>query len=367
MQGTDESLFRDELSIEFDPDGPTLPDGVPLAGAPSLRDLIDAGVRFDEPRIQSIGRSVLAELKKLHESDPPAAHGDIRPETIFEGTDGAVLLGPPVPRPTGSVDTQVMAANAYLAPEALLGRAEPASDIYSLGATLAHLLTGKSPLELLDDRLRLDWESHANPSPEMSEWLDQLLRWQPDHRGLEPVSTGPSALVPVELGLVFPAEPVVCARRGIVVTRSSSGVVIDGKPPFDFLVSDLVLMPMGLAAVAFAFAVGEPLWTLLIVAVFGLGRFSATLRPYRCELDSTHARSEIGLAGKAREFPLEQIRRVETQCFRRGRRADRGHRVVLHTSRGRLDVAEMEEAEAAREVAETIEAWLRRRGHDVAR
>ncbi|MHB2017304.1 MAG: protein kinase domain-containing protein, partial [Candidatus Xenobia bacterium] len=86
-------------------------------------------------------------LEYLHAQSPPVVHRDIRPEHLIWGDDGILRLSgftvmqletaPPMLRPGGSP--------AYAPPEQYSHRVDRKADIYGLGATLYHLLTGAPP------------------------------------------------------------------------------------------------------------------------------------------------------------------------------------------------------------------------------
>jgi serine/threonine protein kinase len=65
-----------------------------------------------------------------------------------------------------------------MAPEQFRGQAFPATDLYSLGATLLFLLTHRSPAELPQNALKLDFKSQVNVSEAFVEWLEKFL--EPD-------------------------------------------------------------------------------------------------------------------------------------------------------------------------------------------
>jgi serine/threonine protein kinase len=118
----------------------------------SLQQLLDDGRRFTEAEIEKIAIEVLTILVYLHELDPPVLHRDIKPSNLIWGEDDRIYLVD-----FGSVqDTAVLegatftvvGTYGYVPIEQFGGRAVPASDLYALGATLSHLLTGVNPADL---------------------------------------------------------------------------------------------------------------------------------------------------------------------------------------------------------------------------
>jgi serine/threonine protein kinase len=62
----------------------------------------------------------------------------------------------------------VVGKQSYLPPEQFRGQAEPASDLYAMGATLYYLLTGKDPTPISTIHI-------AQELPDIDASLDKLL------------------------------------------------------------------------------------------------------------------------------------------------------------------------------------------------
>ncbi len=79
-------------------------------------------------------------------------HRDIKPDNIFVGVGDSVKVGDfGIARQVGggtlTTPGAFVGTLAYAAPELALGKADHRSDIYSLGATLYHILTGRPPFQ----------------------------------------------------------------------------------------------------------------------------------------------------------------------------------------------------------------------------
>jgi serine/threonine protein kinase len=86
-----------------------------------------------------------------------------------------------VAQPDGTLT--IVGTYGYMPPEQFGGRAVPASDLYSLGATLIHLTTGSHPADLLQDEMKIQFEQLVNLSPAFLDWLKWLtepsLKYRP--------------------------------------------------------------------------------------------------------------------------------------------------------------------------------------------
>ena len=119
----------------------------------TLAQRLDADGPFTEKQVRSLLLSLLPVLQFIH--DQKIIHRDIKPENIVlpEGDDPPVLVdfGAARPIPTASELAKtgtIIGSAGYAAPEQALGKAVPASDLYSLGLTCLHLLTGMHPFDL---------------------------------------------------------------------------------------------------------------------------------------------------------------------------------------------------------------------------
>jgi len=111
-------------------------------------------------------------------------HRDVKPSNILVREDGHVKLTDfGIAR--GEADAAltrtglVTGSPAYLAPEVASGRqATPASDVWSLGATLFHALAGNPPYDATDNVLGALYRIVNEPPPQLEDagWLAPLLQ-----------------------------------------------------------------------------------------------------------------------------------------------------------------------------------------------
>jgi serine/threonine protein kinase len=144
----------------------------------SLQELLEKGQDFSEKQVRKIATEVLEILIYLHELSPPVLHRDIKPSNLIWGEDQQVYLVD-----FGAVQAQaavtgvtftVVGTSGYAPLEQFWGRAVPASDLYALGATLIHLLTGVTPADLPQKDSRIQFSDRVSVNPSLVSWIEKM-------------------------------------------------------------------------------------------------------------------------------------------------------------------------------------------------
>ncbi|MEH1967888.1 serine/threonine protein kinase [Nostoc sp.] len=152
--------------------------------AQTLEQYLKTGRTFTEVEIKQIAKAVLEILIYLHDLHPPVIHRDIKPSNILLGERSGNSVGQIYLVDFGSVQTvlgaetgtrTVVGTYGYMPQEQFGGRTVPASDIYSLGATLIYLVTGTHPADLPQKDFRIQFEQVANLSPSFTNWLKWMI------------------------------------------------------------------------------------------------------------------------------------------------------------------------------------------------
>lgn len=132
-----------------------------LVSGRNLGALLAERVALSEEEVLRIMVSVLGTLEYLHGRTPPVVHRDIKPDNLILSEAGQVVLvdfgavrlaSRPGLMTVKEGGTAVVYTQGYAPPEQILGHAAPASDLFALGATALHLLTGKHPQNFFDVR-----------------------------------------------------------------------------------------------------------------------------------------------------------------------------------------------------------------------
>jgi serine/threonine protein kinase len=124
-----------------------------IDGRDLAQELTNSGT-FNEARVRSLLNNLLPVLQFVHQHR--VIHRDIKPENIIRRRSDSQLFlvdfgASKVVTGTALAQTGTAIGSAgYAAPEQSFGRAVFASDIYGLGVTCIHLLTGMHPFDLFD-------------------------------------------------------------------------------------------------------------------------------------------------------------------------------------------------------------------------
>ncbi|MBL9119381.1 MAG: serine/threonine protein kinase [Phycisphaerae bacterium] len=165
----------------------------------TVYDRIVAKKRFSEKEALQIIRQVASALKHAH--DQGFIHRDIKPKNIMLSKSGTVKLAD-LGLARAMSDKEAAEAESgrafgtpyYISPEQIRGEKEigPPSDIYGLGATFYHMVTGrvpfegKSPSEVMHRHLKaqLTPPDHLNPdlSSDVAQIIEMMLAKHPRER-----------------------------------------------------------------------------------------------------------------------------------------------------------------------------------------
>jgi serine/threonine protein kinase len=206
-----------------------------IAGQNLLVELQQQGI-FNQQKIKELLLDLLEILKTVHQQQ--VIHRDIKPENIIRHSDGKLVLIDfgASKQLTATVMTNpgtTIGSFGYAPLEQMQGgEAYPASDLYSVGATCFHLLSGIHPWELWKRQgygWVGSWRQHL-PQPvsqELGQILDKLLHEEHQQRyqsatevlqDLNPppppvpltqpvITTPPSPVSPTQPVIVKPASP----------------------------------------------------------------------------------------------------------------------------------------------------------------
>ena len=118
-----------------------------VAGGDLEKVIQQSGGKLGEDRTLRWARQILSVLEFLHAQNPPIVYRDLKPGNIMIDKDGrAMLIDFGIARflPKSGRATQI-GSPGYAPPEQYAGNVEPRSDLFSLAATMHHLLTGRDP------------------------------------------------------------------------------------------------------------------------------------------------------------------------------------------------------------------------------
>lgn len=193
----------------------------------SLGNLANAGKRWSLTEVKDLAKAILEILDYLHHLSPPVIHRDIKPSNVILGKDNQVYLIDfgAVQAQMGNGQTMtIVGTYGYMPPEQFYGQTTPASDLYSLGATLLTLTTGVDPSKWPREGTRVLLQSWPQLDPTFRNWLECLL--EPETRNR--IATAKEALnVLLNLVILSPKK----------VVKKTSGETLNSNNPSPILLS----------------------------------------------------------------------------------------------------------------------------------
>ncbi len=168
----------------------------------SLQAILQQGRTFTEEETKQIAKVLLRILDHLHSQITPVIHRDIKPSNVVIGLDRRpYLVDFGSVKVTFNQETAaytMVGSYGYMPPEQFGGRALTSSDLYSLGATLVALVTGREPSQLGRKGTRFDLEANADLSPAFTDWL----HWMTEINVSKRLQSAKEALQVLEAGKV---------------------------------------------------------------------------------------------------------------------------------------------------------------------
>lgn len=152
----------------------------------NFKDVLTQGKRFKESEVKTIATQVLEILVYLHGLTPPVFHRDIKPSNLIMGDDGKIYVvdfGAVQDKASREgVTFTVVGTYGYAPMEQFSGKTLPSSDLYALGATLIHLMTGVSPAELPTKELKIQFRHLITSDSALMSWLEKMAEPIPEKR-----------------------------------------------------------------------------------------------------------------------------------------------------------------------------------------
>lgn len=138
------------------------------------------GGKIDEKTVADWGMQTADVLEYLHSRPKPIIYRDLKPANLMiDGNTARIMvIDFGIARWVKQEEKGVTAVGTmgYAPPELFGGRVEPRSDVYSLGATMFHLLTGSDPQD--NPLLIFDFAKNPRPrqiAPSISSEMEQIL------------------------------------------------------------------------------------------------------------------------------------------------------------------------------------------------
>lgn len=200
----------------------------------SLEQGIEEGVILDPAALLRLTLGLLDILEYLHTRVPPVLHRDIKPANVILRPDGGPALVDfgavrTVFRRADEGGSTVVGTSGYMPFEQYMGQASPASDLYALGATLLHVVTGRRPSDFVSPDGAVEVPAELPGGAVLRGVVARLLAPSASARYPSAAAVREVLLAPA-LGGAAPPAPVALARvQSPALALSPGPRVIEGE------------------------------------------------------------------------------------------------------------------------------------------
>ena len=204
----------------------------------SLAEIIGARRHLELSDVLHLFIELLGVLDYIHSRVPPVLHRDIKPANLIVRPEGSPVLVDfgavrNVFRAPDDDGSTIVGTYGYMPYEQYMGQASPSSDLYALGATFLHLITGRAPPEFMTTAGRLEVPTTLSCGEPLRGVLVRLLapaqsdRFQSAREARAALVGGSVSAGAAGLAVV-PAEPQ--AGAGIVHREPLEPIVLGPTP-----------------------------------------------------------------------------------------------------------------------------------------
>ncbi len=198
-------------------------DGVTLEQA-----LRAAGGKLEQDRLLEIALQILDTLDYLHNLVPPVVYRDLKPSNVMLTPGGLVkLIDFGIARHFQPLSNATMiGTQGYAPPEQYRGKVEIRSDLYALGATIHHALTGRDPTSEPPFSFPPLRKVIPDVNPALAEVVDHALAYDVENR-ISSASEFKRRLLAIKLGsstaTAPPSDASQSATNAVVQQQKTQG------------------------------------------------------------------------------------------------------------------------------------------------
>lgn len=348
----------------------------------NLQKRLDYDGKLTEKQVRKIAIETLKILIDLHELNPPVLHRDLKPSNLLLGEDQQIYLidfGAVQNRAKAERATMTMVGTyGYTPLEQFRGQTVPASDLYALGATLIHLLTGIAPSELPQKQLQLQFVERVALSPSFQQWLETLVEPTLEHR----FRTARQALEALQTGINQPlnviAQPsgsrvrlhlsqncLMIESPALRTSYLSMGLTLGLLASLAIFLQQLTFLAGFMSVVIMGFV--SLLWLVWgIILIYWINRY---IRSWRCQLvqfTNTHfviEEQNLGIKYFQHQRSIQAIQQVQHSVQKRHARS-----LALQMGKAELDIVALQTSNRTYRIGLDLTAaecaWLAQRLND---